>query len=423
MDFAPSGKAADIRDQVEQFFEAHILPRDTEWRRWTEVLDAAEPPFMEELKHLAYERRLWNMALPRLGDDEPGTRLTNLEFAFVAEVLGRLPWASEVFNCHAPDVPNMEILQMFGTASQKARYLNPLLQATTRSAFAMTEPGVGSSDATNIATRIAQDGDDYVINGHKWFASGAENPRCSFLIVVGVTNPDGARGLQHSMVIVPKDSPGVEVLRNLPVLHHVDVTAPHTELRLTNVRVPVENRLGEEGAGFVIGQSRLGPARVHHCMRAIGRCEVLLRLMVERAASRRTFGHELQAYSNVQDAIAQSRIELEQARLLVQKTAWLLDTVGNREARKEVSLIKVAVAEAYHNIANRGIQLFGAMGMTDDAPFAAALAQARAFRIYDGPDEVHRRTIFRLEAREAAAANQRYSDHYLRRDASGERRN
>lgn len=422
MDFAPSEKASAIRDDVEQFFNGHILPCDPEWHRYVEEHGDGEPPFMAELKRQAYARGLWNMALPRLADDEPGTRLSNLEFAFVAEILGRLPWASEVFNCHAPDVPNMEILQMFATPAQKSRYLHPLLQGTSRSAFAMTEPGVGSSDATNIATRITRDGDAYVINGHKWFASGAGNPRCDFLIVVGQTNPEAPRGKQHSMVIVPRDTPGLEVLRNLPVLHHVDRAAPHTELRLTDVRVPVENLLGSEGEGFVIGQSRLGPARVHHCMRAIGRCEVMLRLMVERAAQRETFGRHLQSYSNVQDWIAESRMELEQARLLVQKTAWLLDTVGNRQARKEISLIKVAVARAYHNIANRGIQVFGAMGMTDDAPFAAALAQARAFRIYDGPDEVHLRTIFRLEAREAAAADLNYSASYLRRDENGERR-
>jgi acyl-CoA dehydrogenase len=400
VDFSLSERAQTLRAEVTEFFDTSILPRDRDWADQVEHGGDTNPQFLSELRAMAFEKGLWNMALPRLADNEPGTRLSNLEFAHVAEVLGRLSWASMVFNCHAPDVPNMEILQMFGSEEQKATYLEPLLHARTRSSFAMTEPRVGSSDATNIATRIAREGDHYVINGHKWFATGAGNSQCSFLIVVGVTDPNAQRGRQHSMVIVPKDSPGVEIVRNLPVLHHVDVIAPHTELRLNNVRVPVTNRLGEEGDGFLIGQARLGPARVHHCMRAIGHCEVLLGLMIERAHNRVTFGRELSGYSNVQDAIAESRLELEQARLIVQRTAWRLDNEGNHAARKDVSLIKVAVARMYHNIADRGIQMLGALGLTDDAPFASALAKARAFRIYDGPDEVHLRTIFRLEARE-----------------------
>ena len=353
--------------------------------------------------------------LARLGDDEPGIRLSNLDFAFIAEVLGRLPWASEVFNCHAPDVPNMEILQMFATGEQKAEYLEPLLYGRTRSAFAMTEPDVASSDATNIATRIERRGDRYVINGRKWFASGSGNPDTTFLIVVGVTQPDAERGRQHSMVLVPKEAPGLTVVRNLPVLHHIDTVSPHTELLFENVEVPVDNRLGEEGDGFLIGQARLGPARIHHCMRAIGLCEVLLRLMIERAADRETFGQRLRDYSSVQDAITESRLALEQSRLLVQRTAWRLDREGNKAARKDISLIKIAVARTYHDIANRGIQLFGAMGLTGDTPFAAALAQARAFRIYDGPDEVHSRTVFRLEEKEALGDGDRYGDKYLRK--------
>ncbi len=400
MDFAISRQARRITDEVEAFFDEEILPRDSDWTHEVERTGDPMPRFVAALQSKAKALGLWNMALPRLGSDEPGTRLSNLEFASVAEVLGRLPWASMVFNCHAPDVPNMEILQMFGTEAQKAAYLAPLLEGQSQSAFAMTEPGVGSSDATNIATRIEREGDDFVINGHKWFATGAGSPRCRFLIVVGVTDTEGARGRQHSMVIVPIDTPGVRIVRNLEVLHHVDIVAPHTELRLENVRVPVTNLLGEEGAGFLIGQARLGPARVHHCMRAIGRCEVLVGLMIERARDRITFGRPIGEYANIQDAIAESRMELEQARLLVQRTAWRLDNEGNREARKDISLIKVAVARAYHNIANRGIQIFGAMGLTNDTPFAQALAQARAFRIYDGPDEVHLRTVYRLEARE-----------------------
>ena len=412
MDFALSEDARRVADNVASFFEREILPRDPDWVREVEAGGDVRPPFLVELQAKAKAAGLWNMALPRLADDEPGTRLTNLEFATVAEVLGRLPWASMVFNCHAPDVPNMEILQMFGTKAQKAAYLVPLLEGEIQSSFAMTEPSVGSSDATNIATRIERDGDDYVINGHKWFATGAGSSRCRFLIVVGVTGPDAPRGRQHSMVIVPIDTPGVRIVRNLEVLHHVDTVTPHTELRLEDVRVPASNVLGQEGDGFVIGQARLGPARVHHCMRAIGRCEVLLGLMIERARDRVTFGRAIGEYANVQDAIAESRLEIEQARLIVQRTAWRLDNEGNREARKDISLIKVAVARAYHNIANRGIQIFGAMGLTSDAPFAQALAQARAFRIYDGPDEVHLRTVYRLEARERAG--EALSARYLR---------
>ena len=405
MDFEQSERTRDIREQVEAFFAEHILPRDADWHREVEVGGNPKPQFLTELRAKAYELGLWNMALPALTDDEPGTRLSNLEFAGIAEVLGRLPWASLAFNCHAPDVPNMEILQMFGTAEQKQTYLNPLLNGEIRSAFAMTEPGVASSDATNIATRIDREGDEYVLNGHKWFATGAGNPDCRFLIVVGVTDPQAARGKQHSMVIVPTDTQGVTIKRNLAVMHHVDTVAPHSEIVLRDVRVPVKNRLGDEGGGFLIGQARLGPARVHHCMRAIGRCEVLIGLMLERAQNRVAFGRNLAEYSSLQDAVAESRLELEQARLLVQRTAWRLDRDGNHVARKDISLIKIAVARAYENIANRGIQALGALGLTDDAPFASALSQARAFRIYDGPDEVHRRTVYRLEARERAGEN------------------
>lgn len=417
MDFTPSDLAVAMGDQVEAFYRAEILPRNADWYHEVEVKGGHTAAFMADLKAKAFAQGLWNMALPRLADDEPGTRLNNLDFAHVAEILGRLSWASEVFNCHAPDVPNMEILQMFATESQKDRYLRPLLMGETRSSFAMTEPDVASSDATNIATRIEERGDQLIINGRKWFATGAANPDCSFLIVVGLSDPDAARGRGHSMVIVPKDTPGLTIVRSLPVLHHVDRVTPHTELLFEDVVVPVENRLGGPGDGFLIGQARLGPARIHHCMRAIGSCEILLRLMIERARTRQTFGQSVRDYANFQDAVAESRMELEQARLLVQRTAWRLDNEGNKTARKDVSLIKVAVARTYYNIANRGMQVFGAMGMTNDTPFAAALAQARAFRIYDGPDEVHFRTIFRLEESEVigdVGDGPSYSDRYLR---------
>lgn len=400
MNFDHTPRTQAIAAQVEEIFRNDILPRNREYLVATERDHDLTPALLTDLKKKAFELGLWNMALPQLGEDEPGTRLSNLEFAAVAEILGRVGWASEVFNCHAPDTPNMEILQMFGTAEQKAEWLKPLLLGEMRSSFAMTEPDVASSDANNIATRIERRGDSYVINGRKWFATGAGNPSCKFLIVVGVTNPDAPRGRQQSMVIVPTDSPGLTVVRNLSVLHHVDHRTPHTELLFEDVEIPVSNRLGEEGGGFLIGQARLGPARVHHCMRAIGRCEVLIRLMVERASRRSTFGKQIREYSTVQAAIAESRLALEQARLLVQRTAWRLDNEGNKAARKDVSLIKVAVARAYHDICNHGIQIFGAMGVTEDAPFADALATARAFRIYDGPDEVHLQTIFRLEEKD-----------------------
>jgi acyl-CoA dehydrogenase len=413
MNFDADDATIAIRDQVEAFFQREILPRAHDWHEEMAAPDRCEASFMARLKARAFEQGLWNMALPRLTDDEPGTRLTNLQFAYVGEILGRLSWASEIFNCHAPDVPNMEILQMFATPEQKETYLRPLLHGESRSSFAMTEPDVASSDATNIATRVDINGEKIVINGRKWFASGAGNPNCKFIIVVGLSDPDAQRGKGHSMVIVPKNTPGLTVVRNIPVMHHVDRVSPHTELLFEDVTVPVENLLGAPGEGFLMGQARLGPARVHHCMRAIGRCEVMLRLMLERARSRTTFGKNIREYANFQDAISESRMELEQARLLVQRTAWLLDRDGNKAVRKDVSIIKIAVARAYYNIANRGVQVFGAMGLTSEAPFASALAQARAFRIYDGPDEVHSRTIFRLEERESLADKRSYSDQYL----------
>ena len=405
MDFDLSATAADLRDRAERFFTGRILPRHPEWQAWMRVHDAGDPPFLADLKAQAQAEGLWNLALPRLTADEPGTRCTNLEFAGVAEILGRLPWASEVFNCHAPDVPNMEILQAHATADQKRRWLQPLLNGETHSAFAMTEPDVASSDASNIATAITRDGDHYVINGRKWFASSGSRPDCSFLLLVGVTNPDAPRTRRHSVVIVPTNTPGITHLRDLPTFGHLDRVSPHPELLFENVRIPVENLLGAEGAGFAIGQGRLGPARIHHCMRAIGACEVLVALMLQRVGRRQSFGRNLSEYSNIQEWIALSRLELETSRLMVQKAAWALDRHGNKGARKEISLIKIGVARAYSYIADRAVQIFGAMGATDDTPAAAAYTGSRLLRIYDGPDEVHHRTIFRFEAEDAEQAN------------------
>ena len=392
-------KALSVRDQVEAFFDARILPNHALWQQ-----QAAEgQPITDIEKTLRAEAKslgLWNMALPRLADDEPGLRLSNLEFTGVAEVLGRLEWASRVFNCHAPDVPNMELLQLFGSEEQKATWLQPLLEGEFGSAFAMTEPDAASSDPTNLATRIERDGDEWVINGRKWFASNGSHANCRFLIVVGVTDPEGPKSQRQSLVIVPVDTHGVRFVRNLPVFSHRSPHNTHPELALENVRVPLDAMLGEQGAGFAIGQARLGPARLHHCMRAIGECEVLISLMVKRSQERSTFGQRIDSYSSTREAVALSRIELDQARLLVQQAAHLLDTVGNKTARKQISMIKVAVARCYQSIADRAIQLFGARGVTDDTPAAKAFTRARAFRIYDGPDEVHLQTISRLEASE-----------------------
>jgi len=407
--FELPARALEVRETVEAFFNERILPNN---RLWMEQAAAghASPEIEQTLRVEAKALGLWNMALPRLADHEPGTRLSNLEFTAVAEVLGRLEWASKVFNCNAPDVPNMELLQLFASEEQKQRWLVPLLEGELGSAFAMTEPAVASSDPNNLETTIRREGDEFVINGTKWFSSNASHENCKLVIVVGVTDPDANRSNRQSLVLVPTDTPGFSVKRNLPVFAHHSVTNTHPEVVFDNVRVPVSCLLGEQGAGFAIGQARLGPARLHHCMRAIGECEVLISLMVKRSTERTTFGQRIDGYSSTREAIALSRIELDQARLLVQQAAYLLDTVGNKTARKQISMIKVAVARAYQSIADRTIQLYGARGVTDDTPAARAFSRARAFRIYDGPDEVHLQTIARLEAGEQ---DQEGLEHYL----------
>jgi acyl-CoA dehydrogenase len=393
-----SNDALAVRDAVETFFTNRILPNH---HLWLEQAKTSEVPAIEtELREQAKALNLWNLALPRLAEDEPGTRLSNLEFTAIAEILGRLPWASRVFNSHAPDTPNMELLQLFGTEGQKARYLRPLLEGECGSCFSMTEPEVASSDPTNLQTRITAEGDQYVINGRKWFSSNGSLKKTRFSVLVGVSDPEAARSRRQSLVIVPLDTPGVTVERDVPVFGSVHMTNVHTQFKFTDVKIPKSNLIGEQGAGFAIGQARLGPARLHHCMRAIGECEVLLSLMIHRAAQRSTFGKRIDQYSSTQAAIADSRIEIDQVRLLVQHTAMLLDTVGNKAARKEISMIKVATFRMYQAIADRAIQLFGAAGITDDSPAAAAFVRARGLRIADGPDEVHQQTIYRLEAAE-----------------------
>lgn len=397
--FEFSNLAIETSEQVEQFFNDRILPSNALWLEQARS-GQANPDIEQTLRAEAKALGLWNMALPRLSEDQPGTRLSNLEFTAVAEILGRLEWASKVFNCHAPDTPNMELLQIFASPAQKSEWLEPLLQGDIGSSFAMTEPEVASSDPVNLQTRIEKDGDDYIINGRKWFASNASHANCRLIILVGVSNPEAPRSKRQSLLLVPRETPGISVLRNLPVFEHLSETNTHPELVFENVRVPASNLLGDEGAGFAMGQARLGPARLHHCMRAIGESEVLISLMVKRSQERTTFGKRVDEYSSTQAAISLSRIELDQNRLLVQHTAYLLDTVGNKAARKQISMIKVAVSRMYQTIADRTIQLYGARGVTNDTPAARAFSRARAFRIYDGPDEVHLQTIARLEAAE-----------------------
>jgi acyl-CoA dehydrogenase len=407
--FELPSRALEIREQVEDFFNQRVLPNNVLWREQAQAGQAV-PEIETQLREEARGLGLWNMALPRLTEDEPGTRLSNLEFTAVAEVLGRLEWGSRVFNCHAPDVPNMELLQLFATPAQREQWLNPLLNGEMGSAFAMTEPEVASSDPANLQTSIQSEGDEYVINGRKWFASNASHANCRFLIVVGVTDPNAAKSQRQSMIIVPTDAEGLTFERNLPVFDHLTPTNTHPEFTLDNVRVPAANLLGDIGAGFAMGQARLGPARLHHCMRAIGECEVLISLMIKRAQERSTFGKRIDEYGGTQEAISLSRIELDQCRLLVQQAAHLLDEVGNKVARKQISMIKVAVSRVYQAIADRAIQIYGARGVTSDTPAARAFGKARAFRIYDGPDEVHLQTIARLEANEQTLEG---LEHYL----------
>ena len=390
MDFDLSARAEQWRRKLQAFFDKEVLPRH---RAWLEHVagKGAIGPFMGELQQTAREQGLWNLGLPELADDEPGTRLSNLEYAPLAEIMGRLFWAPEVFDCQAPDVPNMIALQNCATLAQKERWLSPLLSARTRSAFGMTEPDVASSDATNIATKIVRDGDYYVISGRKWFITGAAHPNCSFLIVMGVTNAYAERTSRHSCMIVPMDAPGVRLVRRLRWMGCEDHVAPIGELTFDHLRVPRQNLLGAEGEGFKVAQIRLGPARIHHCMRSIGLCELLIELMMMRASERSAFGCTVIQYDTVQRWIAESRVELEQARLLCYRCAWLLDRAGHQGAIssvknwRDVSLIKVAIPAMLQRIAGRALQVFGAMGGSDDTPIHQAFAWGRLLRIGDGP--------------------------------------
>lgn len=409
MNFEYSPKVQSFKAELNRFMEDHILPND---RRWHEIVHSGAYPseVVEPLKDKARSAGLWNLFLPALRPDEPGTALSNVDYAPLAEIMGRVPWASEVFNCNAPDTGNMEILHMFATPAQRERWLNPLLHGKMRSGVSITEPDVASSDPTNLATTIDRDGDHFVINGSKWFTTGALHPLFAFTLVFGVSDrsPDAQKHRRHSFVIVPVGTPGFSVVRDVTLMHHHSPEG-HCEVRFENVRVPVTNLLGEEGAGFAIAQARLGPGRIHHCMRTIGQCELALELMCDRALSRSTFGKSLADNANIQDWIAESRIEIEQARLLNLKAAWLMDVAGNKAAKREISAIKVVAARLQTKVADRAMQVFGAKGLTSDTPLAFLWTWGRALRYIDGPDEVHLRGIARDELKAAkmrvAAAN------------------
>jgi len=397
MDFSLSPQASDYAAQLNQFMSSEVFPAESTYHKQRSELVAAGkphtlPPVVEELKKKARSRGLWNLFLP--GHGHP---LNVTDYASLAEITGWSPdLAPEALNCSAPDTGNMEVLEMFGTEAQKKEWLEPLLNGEIRSGFAMTEPDVASSDARNIATEIKSDGDHYIINGVKWWTTGAMDPRCAILIVMGKTNPDAEEHKQQSMVLVPINTPGVEVRRNLTVFGYVDQHG-HAEISFTHVRVPKSHLIGGEGEGFAIAQARLGPGRVHHCMRAIGMAERALSLMVDRSLERNAFGKELARQGVIQDWIARSRIDIEQARLLVLKAAWIIDNQGAKAARKEIAAIKVVVPEMAERVIDRAIQAFGGAGVSQDTPLASLYAGIRALRIVDGPTEVHIRDIARLE--------------------------
>ena len=394
MDFQPSARAAELSAAMYDFLNDEVLPAEAVYDAYrAEVVpdDHTLPPVVEELKAKARAKGLWNLFLPDISG------LTNVEYAQLAEISG---WSVDIFpeaiNCQAPDTGNIETLHLFATTEQKKQWLDPLLDGTIRSGFAMTEPYVASSDATNIECSIVRDGDEYVINGTKWWTSGANDPRCTILIVMGKTDPDGAAHRQQSMVLVPVDTPGVRIVRSLPVFGRQDQHG-HAWVELDDVRVPVANLLAEEGDGFRIAQARLGPGRIHHCMRSIGTAERALQMMVERARGRVAFGGPLSDQGSVQEWIAESRIEIEQARMLTLKAAWMIDQGDAKSARTEIGAIKVVAPRVACNVIDRAIQVHGGLGVSDDIPLAKMYGWQRALRIFDGPDQVHLRSIARWE--------------------------
>jgi acyl-CoA dehydrogenase len=393
--FETSEKVRNLQERLNAFMEEHIYPNEEaihkqvhEGNRWDPV------PIIENLKRKAREQGLWNLFLP---DRKYGPGLTNCEYALLCEIMGRSHWAPEAFNCSAPDTGNMETLVRYGNEEQKEKWLKPLLSGEIRSAFCMTEPEVASSDATNIRASIVREGDEYVINGNKWWASGGGNPRCKILIFMGKTNPNAPRHKQQSMVLVPVDTPGVNLKRNLTVFGYDHAPSGHAHIVFENVRVPVSNMLLGEGRGFEIAQGRLGPGRIHHCMRMIGAAERALEELCKRAGSRVAFGKALVEMGSIRQDISKSRIEIEQARLLTMKAAYMMDTVGNKAARKEIAMIKVVAPNMALRVLDRAIQVHGGKGVSSDTWLAAAWAHIRALRLADGPDEVHLETVTRLE--------------------------
>jgi acyl-CoA dehydrogenase len=405
MDFAYSDRCKELQARLLAFMDEHIYPNEQAFKhevdrngqqqgnRWIPT------ELVERLKPLARQQGLWNLFLPPIGQNSARAPegLSNLDYAPLCEIMGRVAWAPEVFNCSAPDTGNMETLERYAREEHKQQWLEPLLNGEIRSAFAMTEPDVASSDATNVATRIAKDGDDYLINGHKWWISGAGDPRCKLFIVMGKTDPDAARHQQQSMILVPSDTPGITIKRPLPVFGYDDAPHGHCEILFENVRVPSSHILLGEGRGFEIAQGRLGPGRIHHCMRAIGVAERALELMCRRLDSRVAFGRKISEQGVWRERIAESRIRIDTARLLTLKTAWLMDTVGNKQAQSEIAMIKVLAPSVTQQVLDWAIQAYGAAGVSDDFPLAYQWAGNRTLRLADGPDEVHRNAIAKLE--------------------------
>lgn len=397
MDFSYSSKVQELIGKLNVFMEENVYPNEALYEqqlnehenRWSAI-----PLIMEELKHKAKAAGLWNLFL---SESEYGAGLTNVEYAPLCEIMGRSMIAPEIFNCNAPDTGNMEVLARYGTEQQKNDWLKPLLEGDIRSCFSMTEPGVASSDATNIEARIEKQGSEYVINGRKWWSSGAGDPRCRIAIVMGKTDPDASRHEQQSMILVPMDTPGVKIERMLPVFGYDHAPHGHAEITYENVRVPAENIIWGEGKGFAIAQGRLGPGRIHHCMRLIGAAERALEELCKRVQNRTAFGKPLSSQGVIREWIADSRIEIEQARLLTLKAAQMMDTAGNKVAKTEIAMIKVVAPSMALKVIDRAIQAFGAAGVSEDVPLAALWANARTLRLADGPDEVHRAQVAKLE--------------------------
>ena len=397
MDFEHSEKVEMLRKRLTAFMDEHVHPNEAVFEQQVAEGDRWQPvQLIEDLKRKAREQGLWNLFLP---DSHLGAGLSNIEYAPLCEIMGRVTWAPEVFNCSAPDTGNMEVLVRYGTPEQQERWLRPLLDGQIRSCFCMTEPDVASSDATSIQASIVRDGDDYVINGRKWWSSGAGDPRCRIAIFMGKSDPEASKHKQQSMILVPLDAPGVTIDRTLTVFGYDHAPHGHAEITFDDVRVPAANMLLGEGRGFEIAQGRLGPGRIHHCMRLIGQAERALEAMCRRALDRETFGRAIAEHDTVRADIARSRMEIDQARLLVLRAAHMMDTVGNKQARAEIAMIKVVAPNVAQRVIDRAIQVHGGAGVSDDTFLAAAWANARSLRLADGPDEVHTEAVAKLELR------------------------